>query len=53
MNIALYCLNCGLPYAPITWPADISGIGDGAENWMLFCDEDESVCCCEDARQEE
>lgn len=39
------CLDCGLPFEPVEWSADISGIGDDCTNWVTFDDDDE-LCHC-------
>lgn len=30
------CLDCGLPFEPGEWSADLSGIGDDCTNWVTF-----------------
>lgn len=39
------CPECGLPTEPITWTADISGIGDDFPDIQVFQDDDE-LCSC-------
>ncbi|WP_018926373.1 hypothetical protein [Pseudomonas umsongensis] len=42
------CLGCGLPFEPVEWSADLSGIGDDFTNWMTFVDDEVCQCATED-----
>ncbi len=40
MNDLTICLDCGLPFGPVEWSADLSGIGDDCSNWATFVDDE-------------
>lgn len=39
------CPHCCLPYEPVEWFADLTGIGDDLPNLVAFQDDDE-LCRC-------
>lgn len=48
MNDLTICLDCGLPFGPVEWSADLSGIGDDCSNWATFVDDEVRQCAVED-----
>lgn len=48
MNDLTICLDCGLPFGPVEWSADLSGIGDDCSNWATFVDDEVCQCAVED-----
>ena len=49
MNASTICLDCGLPFEPVEWSADLSGIGDDSADWVTFVDDEVCQCAAEDA----
>jgi hypothetical protein len=39
------CPHCGLPFEPVEWFEDLSGIGDDFTDLVSFQDDDE-LCAC-------
>lgn len=42
------CLNCGQPFEPYAWCADVSGIGDDGPVLEYFQEDELCSCAAED-----
>lgn len=48
MYISTICLECGLPFEPVEWTEDLSGIGDDTAKWVTFVDDEMRQYAAED-----
>lgn len=42
------CLICAMPFYPVEWSEDVSGIGDDFSDWVTFVDDEVCQCATED-----